>query len=320
MNRRTFIKLTSISGIGITLFPNCAETNSNSPFQTNQTLAFIGDSITYGGDYINFLDLYFTVNHPQLNLHFINLGLSSETVSGLSEKDHPFPRPVIFDRLDQILDYVRPDIASFWYGVNCGIYNPFSESRFQAYQQGIEKLIDTAVSRNIAPILLTPAPLAMPEAEKEKLRALNDTNYMYSNPYPEYNEEVLSRYREFINEWEHPKLKAKVDAFQILMKGAQQAYNQDFIHPNRTGHWMIADGFLKALGFEEGLKNISPNLSETQKPLFELIRKKNEIYRDALVFNLGALNYWKKDYLSLEEAEQKVADLRKEIREMAAAQ
>ena len=83
---------------------------------------------------------------------------------------------------------------------------------------------------------------------------------------------------------------------------------------------MIADGFFKALGFEEGLKNISPNLSETQKPLFELIREKNEIYRDALVFNLGALNYWKKDYLSLEEAEQKVADLRKEIREMAAAQ
>ncbi|MCB0848134.1 MAG: hypothetical protein KDE26_33000, partial [Bacteroidetes bacterium] len=67
MNRKTFIKLTSISGIGITLFPNCAETNSNFPFQPNQTLAFIGDSITYGGDYINFLDLYFTLNHPHLN-------------------------------------------------------------------------------------------------------------------------------------------------------------------------------------------------------------------------------------------------------------
>ena len=56
-------------------------------------IIFLGDSITQGGTYIAYLQTYLWELYPDSNYNLINLGLGSETASGLSEDDHPFPRP-----------------------------------------------------------------------------------------------------------------------------------------------------------------------------------------------------------------------------------
>src|SRR5688572_2414583 len=61
-----------------------------------QRVVFLGDSITHAGGYVSALEAYFLTRHPQRRVEFINLGLPSETVSGLSEPGHAagkFPRP-----------------------------------------------------------------------------------------------------------------------------------------------------------------------------------------------------------------------------------
>ena len=40
-------------------------------------IVFIGNSITYAGDYINFIDAYFTTHHPQKKYEIINLGFQA---------------------------------------------------------------------------------------------------------------------------------------------------------------------------------------------------------------------------------------------------
>ena len=52
---------------------------------------FLGDSNTFAGQYIVYLDDYlFNLTANML----LNLGLpSAETACGLSEPDHPYPRP-----------------------------------------------------------------------------------------------------------------------------------------------------------------------------------------------------------------------------------
>jgi len=47
-------------------------------------IVFLGNSITYGGRYIEFVDAYFSLNYPDWEFEIINVGLPSETVSGLS--------------------------------------------------------------------------------------------------------------------------------------------------------------------------------------------------------------------------------------------
>ena len=66
-------------------------------------VVFLGDSITYAGAYVEVLEAAFRVEDPARAVEFINIGLPSETVSGLSEPGHAggaFPRPTVHERLE----------------------------------------------------------------------------------------------------------------------------------------------------------------------------------------------------------------------------
>ncbi len=47
---------------------------------------FLGDSITYAGGYVGLVEAYFVTRYPGRTIEFINVGLPSETVSGLWRK------------------------------------------------------------------------------------------------------------------------------------------------------------------------------------------------------------------------------------------
>ncbi|MEN8715562.1 MAG: G-D-S-L family lipolytic protein, partial [Verrucomicrobiales bacterium] len=73
------------------------------------TVLFLGDSITHAGHYVADLDA--VLQSRGANAELINLGLPSETCTGLSEPDHPFPRPNIHDRIDNALKIVNPNLV-----------------------------------------------------------------------------------------------------------------------------------------------------------------------------------------------------------------
>ena len=105
MNRRQFIDRSVITLIGCSLAA-CLDGNKLK-IQKNQTIGCFGDSITFaGGRRIcrNTPRLNSTKTILNLNIKFLNYGKSSETVSGLTEEDHPGPRPYLFERLDGLLD------------------------------------------------------------------------------------------------------------------------------------------------------------------------------------------------------------------------
>src|SRR5439155_9496474 len=116
---------------------------ADGPFllKDGQRVVFLGDSNTYAGKFITYLDAYLCTRFPEKRFELINLGLPSETVSGLSEADHPYPRPNVHDRVDRALQLTNPDIVVICYGMNDGIYSPFHEDRFAKYKEGVTKLI-----------------------------------------------------------------------------------------------------------------------------------------------------------------------------------
>src|ERR1700712_2866829 len=68
---------------------------------TGQRVLILGDSITQDGRYVTFLEYFLHQIAPREKSDLISIGLSSETLSGLSEKGHPFPRPWVLERLDR---------------------------------------------------------------------------------------------------------------------------------------------------------------------------------------------------------------------------
>ena len=72
----------------------------------------------------------------------INVGKSSETVSGTSEPDHHPPRPCIHDRFARDVAAFKPDLVVACYGMNDGNYFPSDEERFEKYKSGMTRFIE----------------------------------------------------------------------------------------------------------------------------------------------------------------------------------
>ncbi|MDQ3292084.1 MAG: G-D-S-L family lipolytic protein, partial [Bacteroidota bacterium] len=122
-------------------------------------ILFLGNSITWAGIYVNDLEAYITAQDPNRQLEFINAGLSSETVSGLSEEGHAggsFPRPDLHERLARVLEKTKPDLVFACYGMNDGIYLPFDENRFAKFKEGINWLHQEVEKTGAKIIHLTP--------------------------------------------------------------------------------------------------------------------------------------------------------------------
>jgi lysophospholipase L1-like esterase len=124
--------LTAAAGL-LPLDPGPSKAGDQTPLAGLRRVIVLGDSITYSGQYIEYLEAYLRVHDPEVRCEFLNLGLPSETVSGLSEPGHAggeFPRPDLRERLDRVLKRTKPDLIVACYGMNDGIYHPFGEGRF----------------------------------------------------------------------------------------------------------------------------------------------------------------------------------------------
>lgn len=209
-------------------------------------ILFLGNSITWAGNYTVDIEAWITVHYPERHFEFIDAGLPSETVSGLSEEGHAgglFPRPDLHERLQRVLDQTMPDLVFACYGMNDGIYKPFDEDRFRKFRDGIQWLHD-AVTRTGARLIHVTPPVY-----DEHIAG----NVGYASVLDKYSDWLLDQRAS--KKWEvvdvhypmqqYLKAHREVDA-RYEVDGF--ALSADGIHPNEAGHWIMARELLRYLG------------------------------------------------------------------------
>ncbi len=282
-------------------------------------ILFLGDSITHSGQYIEFLETILLFETDK-RYEILDLGLSSETVSGLSEPGHAdgkFPRPDLHERLDRVLAKTKPNLIFACYGMNDGIYFPYRDTRFQKYVEGIEKLRTKAKAAGAPIIHLTP-PVFDPFPIKDKV--LPPGLKAYPKPFTGYNQ-VLDRYSEWL-------ISKRPDGWQVidihgpmsiaLAEGRQAdpnfAFAKDGVHPNDQGHWIMTQAILKAWGIEspitlEDLTAANGKLNALHK----LVAERQRVLKAAWLSACGHKRPGVKEGLPLPEAEAKAATLSTQI-------
>ncbi len=228
-------------GLLLILFTGCKNAIE---FKKGNKLLFLGDSITFDGRYIDRLNQHLTDLYPELELILINAGKNSETVSGLSEPIHDPRRPMVMDRLDAIIDEEMPDLVFVCYGINDGIYHPFSQQRFEKYKSGLIDLLDRLDTYKIPVVLMTPTPFHLVDGVPENG---DEEVYSWKNPYPDYDKEVVSKMRELVLNIQHSAIERRVDTYKLLDEHRSEAYTKDPIHPNERGHEYIAQAIIDAI-------------------------------------------------------------------------
>lgn len=273
-------------------------------------LVVLGDSITYSGGYVTAIAAYFATRHPGRAIEFLNVGLASETVSGLSEAGHAggkFPRPDLHERLGRVLAQTKPDLVLAGYGMNDGIYLPLEEERFARFRDGIGRL-RTAVNASGAKLVhLTP-----PAFDDER------------GGKPGYGA-VLARYAAWLLEqrkaagWEVIDLNGPMRAYLTERRATDAAFflAKDGIHPGELGHWLMAREILRHWGARdlESVGSVAEMVSGHPRgaELVTLVARRQNLWRDAWLTATGHTRPGVKAGLPLAEAKVQAAEIERAL-------
>jgi lysophospholipase L1-like esterase len=291
-------------------------------------VVFIGDSITYFGGYVDDVEAYVLTHDTNSSITFLNLGQSSETVSGLSEPGHAggkYTRPDLHTRLAAVLDATKPDLVVADYGMNDGIYQPFSEEHFQKFTDGMEWLHETVLHSGAKIVHVTPSPFD-PVGCKKPLTP--DGAKGFSAPYTNYND-VLDRYSAWLvaqraNGWDVVDIHTPMNQFIAEHRKTNSTYTftRDGVHPNDIGHWLMAREILVHWGAPPAIgkmDSIEPMLAANPNGdgLLKLTTQQENLLRDAWLTEADHLRPGHKVGLPLPEAEKQAAELEIKIRSLA---
>jgi sialidase-1 len=285
---------------------------------------FLGDSNTYAGDYVAMFGAGLRLSSSQTPT-CLNLGLPSETVSGLSEPGHAggsFPRPDLHERLDRILQQVKPKKVFACYGMNCGIYHPYADDRFAAYQNGVRKLAETVKAAGAELIMVTPPLFDSVPLQGRTLPAMAER---FDRPYQGYDQ-VLDLYAAWLvaesaaGNWQVVDLRPNQKAFLASKRKSDKNFTfaPDGVHLSQQGHWLVARELLRkfapdALDLQaEEFANAAGGKVDLQK-LLDLLRKRQRLLTDSYLNAIGHKRPGMAAGLPPAEAEQQAAELERQI-------
>lgn len=249
-------------------------------------ILFLGDSITHSGHYVAWIETQLRLQGVDPLPEIIGIGLNGETCSGLSEPDHPYPRPDVHERLDRALAKLTPDVVVACYGMNDGIYYPFGEKRFQAYQAGVNRLIEKVHAAKAQFVLMTPPPFdPLALRGTDKLKPAGEEKYAWFVMYEDYDD-VLRRYARWIVK-QGDRTEMVIDLHTPLTEFVSARRKQDAsftlspdgVHPSLEGQRLMGQTILHAWG-----------IKSTHKPdaeLLKLVTQRTMLLHDAWLSDVG---------------------------------
>lgn len=209
---------------------------------SNSKLVMIGDSITdcgrarpvaearddaLGSGYVTLVNSLITSGYPQLRIRIVNMGIGGNTVRDLAA------------RWDTDVLALKPDWLSIMIGIN-DVWRQFdtplqteNHVLLEEYTATLDKLIRTVRPQLKGLVLLTPYFIEPNRAEP--LRALMDR-------YGAAVRQLAAAHQALFVDTQ-----AAID--QILASLHPMALAKDRVHPNQTGHMVLARAFLKAVDF-----------------------------------------------------------------------
>ena len=278
-------------------------------------VVFLGDSITYAGQYVEFVEAWFRTRQPGATPEFLDIGLPSETVSGLSEDGHAggkFPRPDLHERLERVLAKSKPDLVVACYGMNCGIYLPFAEERLAKYRDGLERLRKACAAHGAKVLHVTPPTFDEVKGGKPG----------YGNTLDRYSEWLLGQRQAG---WDVVDMHAPMNRYLAEQRAKDPKFflAGDGVHCNETGHWLIAKQVLLHLGAKDVANAADAKAMLAAHPngdaVLKLIQQRQRMLKDAWLTDTKHIRPGMKAGLPLAEAQAKAAELEKQIVEAAKA-
>jgi lysophospholipase L1-like esterase len=220
---------------------------SAQPFQSGDTVCWVGDSITHGGTYHAIVELFYATRFPDRTIHYYNDGIGGDRASAIMS-DEPY-------RLNVDILAHKPTVATIMLGmndVNRADYGPDKsgpeiEARRQQfldlYSENMHKLMDSLTKAGAKLILIQPSIYDQ------------TTTLPGAGPNAFGSNDALGKCSRQIEQWAGEYHAGTVNFYGVMNEVNQReqkkdaAYTlvgKDRIHPGPVGHFVMAYTFLKA--------------------------------------------------------------------------
>jgi len=190
-------------------------------------MVFLGDSITEQRIYTRYVMDYFTLHYPGARIEFRNAGWVSDTAPGGLK------------RLERDVLALKPTVVSICYGMNDAGVTSYKQSIYDRYIGAIKELVDTLRAKNIKVVLLSPG--CVDESRASRLAGYNATLGRFA-----------SQLVDFAAKQGIPAYDIHAPMLDVLNKAKAADPNfimtNDGVHPQSSGHVVMAYGLLRALG------------------------------------------------------------------------
>lgn len=199
-------------------------------------MVFLGDSITEQRIYTRYVMDFFALRYPGMPVVFRNAGWGGDTAPGG------------LTRLQRDVLSLKPTVVSICFGMNDGGYTTFDKAAFEKYMTGMEGLVADLKKANVKVVLLTPGCVHAEQSRgwfsAERMKPYNDTLALYAKAI------VDLAAREKLPVFNLHTLMLDVQN-KALALDPKFTMIPDAIHPNPSGHAVMAYALLKALGCDE---------------------------------------------------------------------
>jgi len=261
MSIRSFFASFCIFGF---IFFNLQELNAqqktSKTFKSGDTVCFLGDSITHGGQFHEFLQLFYATRHPNIALTFFNCGISGDNAEGMSYRFK-----------DDVLMH-NPSHVFFMTGMNDVIRTLYFEGQasdeviikrknaLAVYKQNTDILASIFGASQITPIYLTP-PIydQYSKIEKENNFGCNDALIECSN----HIKSIANQYDATVVDLNTPM--KKIMDRELKNDSLFTIIGQDRVHPKTTGHFIMFHEILSTLETPSVVAQILINLNQNNR-------------------------------------------------------
>jgi len=254
MKRTLLLLLTCAASVA------AAPPGSAPPFQSGDTVCWVGDSITHGGSYHAIVELFYATRFPDRSIHYYNDGIGGDRASGIMS-DEKY-------RLNVDILAHKPTVATIMLGMNDVNRNDYGldktgpefdqkhQRNLDLYDENMHKLMDALTKAGSKLILIQPSifdqTTTLPGAGLNTFGsndALGKCSLRIAQWAKDYHAGIVDFYDE-MNEVNQRKQK-KDPAYTLIGK--------DRIHPGPVGHFVMAYTFLKAQNMPREVSVISLN-------------------------------------------------------------
>ena len=202
-------------------------------------LAVVGDSITEQKIYSSYIELYLAVCTPQIKAKVFQFGWGGEQVTGFKS------------RMKNDLLLFQPDVVTLCYGMNDAKYSKYSEAQGNTFRKNLDSVVKYYKEAKVLVIVGSPGAV--------------DTKYYKRGP--EIYNETLKIFAEIAKQVAADNGVPFADIHGPMMDAMQKAKKElgeeydvcgkDGVHPEANGHVIMAQAFLKALGFDGDIGTIT---------------------------------------------------------------